>query len=153
MNQVDTAIAYLLEEDDVGLGTNGKTVGGPGWGGGSGGGGYAGSGGGRYAGSGGGRRSSDGGRTFRDIIGGITDMTSTITGGVVEARRARYGRGGAAAPSGGRVDDGDLDLLGDSGVDVRTPWGRIFIGGAAILVIGGVVVWAVTKEGKPPASR
>lgn len=138
MNQVDTAIAYLLESDGDGLGTNGKGGGGGSWGGG--GGGY------------GGGQPSGRQRTTSDIIGGITDITGLITRGVVESRRARYGRGGAAtaAGGGGGGGGGDLDLMGGSGVAVRTPWGRIFIGGAAILIIGGVVVWAVTKEPKPP---
>jgi hypothetical protein len=38
---------------------------------------------------------------------------------------------------------------GPSGVNVSTPWGSIALGGAAIVVLGGFVIWIATRKPAP----
>jgi hypothetical protein len=118
---VDRAIEFLLQEDGMGLGTNGKTA----------------SGGSSYS----------GGDIARDVTRGVTDITGIITRGIVDSRRARYGVTGEGGGGDGALPASD-DLLQGSGVQVTTPWGRIVLGGAAVLIIGGLVTYIAATGGK-----
>jgi len=120
MNQTDASILWLMTKKPGALGslgTNGK-------------------GGGRSGGStwGAGERRA----MARDITGSVAQMTTGITQAILASRRRPRA---AAAPAAGPATIGGEAY----GVEARTPWGKIAIGGTAVVIIAGLVGYIATR--------
>ena len=96
-------------------------------------------------GSGGGRMTSSDRRDLaRDITQSVAEMTSGITAAIIRGREARRAR--PAAP----VEPAVPDTFGGEpyGVEARSPWGTIALGGTAVVIIGGLLLYIATTKKK-----
>jgi len=90
-------------------------------------------------GKGGGSSSQDSRGMAQDITRSVAQMTAGITQAVIASRAARR-QPPAVATLGPETIGGEA-----YGVSATTPWGKIAIGGTAVVIIGGLIIYIASR--------
>ena len=94
-----------------------------------------------YRGGGGGMSSRERARMASGITDSVARMTTGITAAILQARQARRAPAGPAGP----VDPAPIGGE-EYGIQARTPWGTIALGGTAIVAVLGTVLYFTGKQ-------